>query len=208
MDTKRRKECAELRRTGILNAARCVFAQKGFADTNVDDIATRAGVAKGTLYLYFTSKEQIYMAALIEDARQMDAVTRERMAAAECWQGKIRAYVEVRLEYLQSHQDFIRIYLGEIRRTMVRGAPVCSDFFHATRDSESLLAQVIAAGIATREIREVDPELAAMTIVDLTRGLMERRLLGWCRTDAACDTQFVLDLLWHALARTAPETRT
>jgi AcrR family transcriptional regulator len=201
MESKRRKECAELRRSGILSAARCVFAQKGFAESNVDDIAARAGVAKGTLYLYFTSKEQIYMAAFLEDARRLNVVTRERMEAAGTWQGKIRAYLEVRMEYLETHRDFVRIYLGEVRRTMVGGAPVCSDVFQVFRESEGQLAQVVAAAVATGEIRQVDPGLAAMTVVDLTRGLMERRLLGWCQDDPACDTEFVLDLLWHALER-------
>jgi AcrR family transcriptional regulator len=44
---------AEFRVTEILDAARKVFAQKGFAETTVDQIAEEAGVAKGTVYLYF-----------------------------------------------------------------------------------------------------------------------------------------------------------
>jgi AcrR family transcriptional regulator len=201
MEVKRRKHAPEVRRGEILQSARCVFAQKGFAEANVDDIAAKAGVAKGTLYLYFTSKEQIFMAALLEDARQLDEMTRARMAQAPCWQGKIRAYVHVRLEYLDSHLDFLRIFLGEIRGKMLRGAPMCSDFFQVTRDSEGLLAQVIAAAVARGEVRDIDPELAGITIVDMTRGLMERRLLGRCHTDPLRDTDFLLDLIWHALER-------
>ena len=91
---------------------------------------------------------------------------------------------------------------GEIRGKMLRGAPVCSEFFEVSRESESVLSQVLASAVATGEIRGIDPELAAITIVDLTRGLMERRLLGRCRNQPACDTEFLLDLIWHALART------
>ena len=47
----------EFRRQEILDAARTVFARKGFADGIVDDIAAEAGVAKGTIYLYFPSKK-------------------------------------------------------------------------------------------------------------------------------------------------------
>jgi AcrR family transcriptional regulator len=200
----RRKEATEIRRNAILQAARCVFARTGFAETNVDEIAAKAGVAKGTIYLYFASKEQIYMAALLEDCRRLDAITRQRMDAEHCWQGKLRAYVDVRLSYLDLHHEFLRIYLSEIRSSMLRGMPVDCELIHFVRESEGQLAQVFAAAVATGEIRRIDPELAALTVVELTRGLMERRLLGWCGTETGKDTQFMLDLLNHALARPQP----
>jgi AcrR family transcriptional regulator len=195
----RRRDLPENRRACILKAARCVFAQQGYAETLVDDIAGKAGIAKGTLYLYFKSKEEIFLAALIEDARRLDEVTRERMQAAGAWEDKIKAYVGVRLEYLETHQDFLRIYLAEIRSMMVRGMRMQCELHQVIRDSEGQLAQVFAAAAAKKEIRPVDPELAAMTVSDLTRGLMERRLLGWCRSTGQPDADFALDLLCRAL---------
>ena len=197
---KERGDACEARRVAILDAARSVFSRSGYADTNVEAVASRAGVAKGTIYLYFSSKEEIFLTALLEDCRGLDAVTRERMEAAECWQEKIRAYVSVRLEYLESHREFLRIYLAEVRSSMLRGAAIGSELGRFARESEGQLTKVFAAAVATKEIRNIDPELAALTLVDLTRGLMERRLLGWCRKDGTCDTEFVLDLLHNALA--------
>ncbi len=104
----RRKDLPENRRACILNAARCVFARQGYAETIVDDIAGQAGIAKGTLYLYFKSKEDIYLAALTEDARKLEDLTRERMNAVDAWQDKLKAYVSVRLDYLETHQDFLK----------------------------------------------------------------------------------------------------
>ena len=68
----RRKDLPENRRACILKAARCVFARQGYSKTVVDDIAGQAGIAKGTLYLYFKSKEDIFLAALMEDARCLE----------------------------------------------------------------------------------------------------------------------------------------
>src|SRR5918993_5123402 len=106
----RRKDLPENRRACILNAARCVFARQGYAETVVDDIAGQAGIGKGTLYLYFKSKEDIFLAALIEDGRKLEQLTRNRVEAAATWQEKLRAYVDVRLDYLETHRDFLRIY--------------------------------------------------------------------------------------------------
>src|SRR5436309_11849374 len=87
-----RQAASAQRRSAILHAARTVFARQGYADTVVEDIATEAGIAKGTLYLYFPSKEQIYMAALLEEARRLDADSRAAMSAAATWRDKLGAY--------------------------------------------------------------------------------------------------------------------
>src|SRR5258705_5710959 len=111
----RRQENSEMRRLAILGAARKVFARQGYADTVVDDIAGEAGIGKGTLYLYFPSKEKIYLAALIADARLLDEETRRAIVAAASWQDAFRAYVEGRLRYFHLHQDLLRIYMNGFR---------------------------------------------------------------------------------------------
>ena len=50
----------EARPDAILDAAWAVFAERGFARAKLDDVARRAGVSKGTLYLYFDSKERLF----------------------------------------------------------------------------------------------------------------------------------------------------
>src|SRR6476659_1321724 len=119
-----RKAATEQRRCSILQSARAVFARQGYADTVVGDIADEAGIGKGTLYLYFPSKEQIYLAALMEDARQLNRLTREKMAASVTWQDKLRAYMEARLHYFDAHQDFVRIYMTEFRSMCMQGKPL------------------------------------------------------------------------------------
>jgi AcrR family transcriptional regulator len=201
-----RKETMEIRRDSILRAARCVFARQGFADTVVDDIADQAGIGKGTLYLYFRSKEDIYMAALLEDARRLNTATRERMQQVGSWQEQLRAYVTVRMEHLETNQDFLRIYLAEFRGMMMRNARIHCELYQVMRESEGLLAQAFAAAIARGEVREVDPELAAMTVVDLTRGLMERRLLGASCATNPDEIEFALDLLCRSLEKDGSST--
>ena len=63
---KRKKE-KESKRNNILKAARKLFFDKGFKAVTVDSIAAKAGVSKGSIYLYFDSKEEIYAQVLIAD---------------------------------------------------------------------------------------------------------------------------------------------
>jgi AcrR family transcriptional regulator len=63
----RRKREKEQRRNAILNAARKLFFEKGFRDVTVENIARRAELSKGSVYLYFSSKEEIYTQILLND---------------------------------------------------------------------------------------------------------------------------------------------
>jgi AcrR family transcriptional regulator len=58
--TSRRQEASEQRRRAILDAALDVFSEAGFAAARLDDVAARAGVAKGTIYLFFKDKEDLF----------------------------------------------------------------------------------------------------------------------------------------------------
>jgi len=197
---KRRQATAE-RRRAILEAARTVFAHQGYASTVVEDIARQAEIAKGTLYLYFPSKEQIYLAALLEDVQRLDDETRAAMGAGDTWRDKLRAYIEVRLRYFDEHQDFVRIYLTEFRSMCMRRKPLHAELYRVSDQGEAQLAQMFAAAAARGEIREIDPELAAATVTELTRGLMERRLRQWGRPASASDREFAFDLLCRGLER-------
>lgn len=196
----RKRDTAENRRAAILQAARTVFAQRGFANTMIDDVAEAAGVAKGTVYLYFASKEQIFMEALLERARDLEAVATSAFAAAQGWREKVRVYMEVRLRYLTQHQDFFRIYGLEFRNMCMLRKPLDAEVHELIRKGEIQLSQALAIALGKGEIRQVDPEMAALTISDLTRGVIDRRLLsGQVRTDFD-DMEFALELVYRALS--------
>ncbi len=195
----RRKAATEQRRCSILKAARTVFARQGYADTVVEDIAAEAGIGKGTLYLYFPSKEQIYLSALLEQARQLDFDSRAALASPGGWRDKLQAYLQVRFNYFEAHQDFLRIYMTEFRGMFMHAKPLTAEFIHLAQSGEAQLAQMFAAASARGEIRPVDPELAALTVSDLSKGLMERQLRSWGRRVGPEDATFALDMLCRAL---------
>jgi AcrR family transcriptional regulator len=194
-----RKQASANRRSAILEAARTVFARQGYTDTVVEDIADQAGIGKGTLYLYFPSKEQIYLAALLDDGRVLDAQSRQAMAESGNWREAIRAFVMVRLRYFDAHQDFLRIYVTEFHSMFLLGKPLTAELFRLIQESEAQLAEVFRAAAAHGEIRDVDPELTALTVSDLTRGLMERRLRVGGHVAGPEDDAFAIDFLCRGL---------
>jgi TetR/AcrR family fatty acid metabolism transcriptional regulator len=104
---------SEFRRTEIVDAARTVFARRGFAHGIMDEIAKEAGVAKGTLYLYFRSKTEIYRAVLDHDMRALKESTLGRLDAAKGLRDKIRAFALGRIERGEVNREFFRIMDSE-----------------------------------------------------------------------------------------------
>ena len=81
MSRPKRQRRPEDRPDEILDAALAVFTEQGFAAARVDDIAKRAGLSKGAVYLYFPSKEAM-LNALVEQSAGLVAQSAERMVAA------------------------------------------------------------------------------------------------------------------------------
>ncbi|MGW4720524.1 TetR/AcrR family transcriptional regulator [Nocardia sp. NPDC004260] len=82
----------------MVEAAELVFARLGYLETRVDDIVTEAGVARGTFYVYFDSKELIFRAVVLNLITDMRAKVRSRLGAqprtaVEAIESAVRAYV-------------------------------------------------------------------------------------------------------------------
>ncbi len=187
------------KKDAILDAARTVFSRKGYADTAVDDVAEEAGIAKGTLYLYFKSKECLYLSALASDIRKMSEQARREMERVEGLRDKLRAFLRVRLEFTKSHQHFLRIYLAEYGSMFVK-APLSRETVQLLRENMRYMTRVVEQAIANGEINAVPAGAVAGAIFDVSRGLIERRLLGWKEFQPEDEIEFSVGLLWSGIA--------
>jgi AcrR family transcriptional regulator len=201
MSRPRRSDVLTAFRTStLLDAARRVFGKSGFEAATIDEIARQAGVAKGTVYLYYRSKRSIYWAAVQEGIAELDARTRERVRRASTLHDAIRDFILTKVEFFDERRDFFRIYVQEVSGQAARPAFGHADFKPLyQRQLRGLQAAVIAA-IHRGEIRKVDSAQAAGAIVDLTRGVVTRRLMRRRRTRATSEVDAVVDLIWRGLA--------
>jgi AcrR family transcriptional regulator len=190
---------SEFRCGEILEAARKVFARKGFEQTTVDDIAAAAGVAKGTLYLYFKSKRDIYLAALREGVLALHAETDKNMAAESNAPDKLRAFVATRVKYFEQNRDFFRIYYSEFTNFFVplahSGKGMRDLYLKQAHKLEAVLEDAVNRG----EVRNISPHSTALRLYDMTLGVIAQRLLGWSKATVEEDVQAVFELLWRGI---------
>jgi TetR/AcrR family fatty acid metabolism transcriptional regulator len=172
MKTKQ-KLVSEFRRAAIVDAARTVFARRGFAQGIIDEIAREAGIAKGTVYLYFRSKSEIYKAVLDHDMKLLTKGTLRRIDAATTLKEKIAAFTLARIENAERRKEFFRIMdSAQGNLSITRG-----QFREFLREPVHRLASAIEDAVRRGEIRPVPAEKTAWIIADITRGTIQRRLL-------------------------------
>src|SRR6478735_6704670 len=108
-----RAEKAAERREAILAAALDEFAVRGFAATRLDDIAARAGVAKGTIYLHFKDKEQLFLelvrTEIVPRVQQLSGPLPDAMPTRVLFEGFVQMFVR---EVLPTRRaDIIRLVI-------------------------------------------------------------------------------------------------
>ncbi|MBZ5580175.1 MAG: TetR/AcrR family transcriptional regulator [Acidobacteriia bacterium] len=189
---------AEFRSAEILEAARRVFARKGFEGASVDEIAEAAGLAKGTVYVYFHSKRELYLAALKQGLAALMTETGRNMDAAPTAAEKIRAFMSTRIRYAEAHRDFFALYQAEFGN--IHPACLGRVFKNLYQQQLQAVETALDQGLADHEIRSVPRDAAAFMVCEMTRAWIGRRLLGWSRATADEDVDFLFDLIWKGLA--------
>lgn len=200
MRRTKRDVVTEFRSAQILRAAEEVFAESGYAGATIAEIARVAGVAKGTIYLYFRSKDEIYSATHEHYVAELRAVTEAAVAAAEGFAAKLRAFVESKLRFCTAHRAFFSLYLSQPVPRDVPAELKARLEAHA-REQVAMLAGAVAAGQATGEARALPADAAARAIFDLTRSVIVQRLRGDSPRPVDEDVELVLDLVWKGIAR-------
>ena len=156
-----RPDVSDERKFQILNAAEDVFTKKGFSDARMDDIAEGTGLSKGTLYLYFKSKEELIIAILDrifgdifkQFETRKNAELNATQAIWEFTEAAIRDYQKM-LSMMPIAYEFLA--LG-FRNTVVQKA--LKTYFKLYMDT---LIPIIQRGIDSGEFRQVDAQEVAI----------------------------------------------
>jgi AcrR family transcriptional regulator len=147
---------AEARPAEILDAALTVFSAHGFAAAKLDAVAKVAGVSKGTLYLYFESKEALFEAMALELMRVPVLAQLETIAQAETATDALRQLIQFMTRMLE---DPRRSALPKLIIAESAGFPELARIWLKTviQPARKRLVALIEAGIASGEFRKVDP---------------------------------------------------
>jgi len=167
----------------LFEAALDVFSELGFREAGVEDIAKKAGIANGTIYLYATSKRDLYRRVVEYGLNVWQA------AAAKAAEAPGTASARSRFEALCRAAYSYLVAEPRLRKILVRdptlfpaspgNAPGDDPFETVNRRSVEMLESAIVEGVRTGEFAVADPKAAAELLFSLYRMMIERT----CRTE-------------------------
>jgi AcrR family transcriptional regulator len=205
---KPRQRRKEARPAELLAAALEVFAEKGFAATRLEEIALRAGVSKGTVYLYFESKEALFKAAI--EAAMTPAIEAVEAIAND----PSRPATELLRSFVFGWWERIgTTSLGAVPKLLVAESgnfPEVARWFHESiiTRAQRAMARLIQIGIERGDFRPVNPQLAARVVfAPMFSIIVWRRAFGDFMPDLPDPKRFLeeaVSMLTYGLIAPAP----
>jgi TetR/AcrR family fatty acid metabolism transcriptional regulator len=157
----------------IIDAAIRVFARNGYHHSRVSDIAREAGIASGTIYLYFKTKDEILVTLFREKMAQWVALGRREIAAEPDAVRKIRRLVALHFSVLEQQPDLAEVVQVELREghKFFRGASA-----HEVSAYFDLIGSVLQEGITAGQFRQDLPVKVATKVLF---GAMDQVATSW-----------------------------
>jgi AcrR family transcriptional regulator len=182
---RRRKEA---RPAELLDAALALFVEKGFAATRSEEVARAAGVSKGTLYLYFPSKEELLKAVIQHYVANEIAAGAEEAAAIDGPTGA--ALEQLLVGWWARMYESPASGVFKLVVTEVRNFPEIAQFYveRVIQPGEGLVARLLARGIERGEFAPVDVDVAVHSLLmPLVLLCIHKHTLGACGSAKTLD---------------------
>jgi TetR/AcrR family fatty acid metabolism transcriptional regulator len=186
------------KREAILRAATDVFASGGFFNSQVADVARAAGVAAGTVYLYFRGKDDLLVSIFDRTMREWIEEGRASVAPIKNPVERLRAIARVHLDRMGRDRSLAVVFQVELRQSTK-----FMERFSATalREYLGIIREVIVDGQATGDFRrDINPTLAAKLFFGGLDEMATNWILSSRRYAPVSDVDAILDLFVGGLA--------
>jgi AcrR family transcriptional regulator len=185
------------RREEILAAAAKVFARHGYAETDVQVIADRLKIGKGTVYRYFPKKRDLFLAAVDRGLRELDAtiestLNRPATDPIELVRQAILAY----LAFFHDRPEMAELFIQERAAFRDRHTPL---YFSPGFDKQERDKPFVMKLIADGRLRKMKPELLYMVTGDLLYGTVMSNHLSGRPSSPKAQADAILDVLFHGI---------
>ena len=156
-EKKKRKKGKENRKNAILKAARRLFFDRGFKTVTVDNIAAKAEVSKGSIYLCFESKEEIYAQILISDNIELYERTKNFSRTEASAAQLLLEFARIYVDYFLNNNELFRILMTFMMQTsqMNLVEKQKDELIRSTNQNIKIISEIIQKGIDAGEFSPI-----------------------------------------------------
>lgn len=148
----------------IFETSMKLFAEKGYDGTSIEEITSIVGVAKGTLYYHFSSKEEIFNFLVEEGMNLLKNSIKIKTSKQEKYIDKIRAIVLIQIKIIAKYENFMSMVLSELWGNSSR-SKTCQKFLNEYLD---IIKQILVEGIQNGELKKMNTDIVADEIFGIT----------------------------------------
>ena len=194
----RKKLDPESRKSQILEKAIKIFSKQGYQNTDIQTIADKIGVAKGTVYLYFKSKKELFLSAvefaIVKLAERIDSEVKKEKHPIQ----KITAVIRAYFCFFDEENHLSEIIVKE-RSEFMRDAQ--NTYFRVFSENAHHLEEIIQSGINLGAFRETDPKLTTQIFADVLYGTIYTYFMTDKKKDVIESIESVTDFLLFGLMK-------
>jgi AcrR family transcriptional regulator len=188
---------SEYRVQSIQDAAMRVIARKGMAAATMQEIAEEAGVAKGTIYLYFRDRDELVEKTFETAITQLLGKVERALESESKVEQKIRAAIAAKLAFFRENREFFRLYIqlrlpeGDAQQQR-RHKRTCEPQY---RSSVARFAEILQAAMDRGEIRRFDSHRLALFIVEGSNAIVVERVTEETSPSEQDDVEFLTQVI-------------
>jgi AcrR family transcriptional regulator len=158
-------------REKILRAAEAIFARHDYHEVQMDDVVEASGVGKGTLYRYFPSKQDLYVAVMFEGIEHLRVELEEAVGTDEPPACQIRRIVHRTLAYFWDRRFFFSL----IHRSEHKPDREAREWLRHREALSSVIRETLRSAMVAGQVRCIDPRIAAEMLLGMMRGVNRYR---------------------------------
>jgi AcrR family transcriptional regulator len=192
-------------RQEILNAALNLFSEKGFHSVTMHEIASASEFAVGTLYKFFSNKDDLYKALILEKADEFHFALIEAIESGQDEMNSIRAYMETYIDLYMGNEKYVRLYFAETKGASFNiRAGLDEEIKEKHGQVIKKLANVFDRGIRQKLFVNHDPFLLATALEGVTHAFLVQHLDY--SNEHPFDADTIIKMFFESLKRAKKES--
>ncbi|MFZ4619534.1 MAG: TetR/AcrR family transcriptional regulator [Bacteroidota bacterium] len=198
---KRKKKELDFRRKHIIDAARTVFAENGFTETTIEQIAASAEIARATLYKIFPTKEELYLCVVEDVFEGICVVAQQTMDRDVPLKQKLEEYVHQALQHFSSQSGFVKVLIHQVNKLNI-GVDGRKRITRIHDRLNDIIADAIRLGIKRKEIRPIDADRAMRVFNHMIYGYEMNNLIRPDSPEVRKQAvQFIIDIFFNGIVK-------
>jgi AcrR family transcriptional regulator len=195
-----REVIRDYRRDQIIDEARRLFGERGTTEVSMDEIASAAGVARSTVYVYFSGRDELLRSCLQRMYGQLQEELAEGPAEGDEPVARLRAVVHGVLRVIDESPAFFRLAMAVQGSGDRAGLAIGAELSAIGLDMARLLEELVAEGIVRGDFRKIDPARAGALIGQQLFGAMTVRAGDPSAQPLDVEVEDVFEFILHGLA--------